>query len=146
MDPEDVNDPHLFGLWDRIFKSDGTPALFFWEVATEGFTQPDGLPAFLKQPVTLNTMDPAFDHSTTKRFTGLDPILAQIDHVTARILIRPLNFALMKSLEQSGDLDPSARAALKTLVSGTGGDAFRTWSRANMQSATGCCAPGHASC
>ena len=138
MDPEDVADPNLFGLWDRIFKSDGTPAHFFWEVATEDIE-------LLKAPVTLDPNDPAFDHSSTKVFP-IGALSAQVDHITARILIRPLNLALMNLLVQSGDLDASLPSQLQTLVTGTGGTPFRTWTRANQDGATGCCPVGMPSC
>jgi hypothetical protein len=132
-DPEDINDPNLLGLWDRAFKSDGTPAHFFWEIANEQ-------PVQLKAPLT-----PGMDHSTTQVFQ-IGAVSNQIDHITARVVLRPLNYALLHLLEQSNDLDPVVETQMKTLVTGAGGAPFRTWSRANMDPTIGCCRMGMPSC
>jgi hypothetical protein len=128
MDPEDLGDPiidcvdanpinqHCSGFWDRMFKSDGSTAHFFWDVATE-------TGAALKPPVTLTFSDPAYDHSTTVKFsvTGL---FSQIDHISARVRVRPFPYATLRELVASGDLDPMFAAQLKTLQT-TG--ATKTW-------------------
>jgi len=133
MDPEDITDPNLLGLWDTIFKADNSPALFFWEVDHETSN-------LLKAPLF-----PGMDHSSNPSYI-VGAIANQIDHITARILVRPLNFKLLHALEQSGDLDPSVETQMKTLVTGTGGAPFRTWSRANFEPSTGCCKAGFPSC
>ena len=71
MDPEAIDDPMVncsgaganacSGFWDRTFKADGTPASFFWEVATEQSK-------LLKPPVTFDPNAPNYDHSTTATF------------------------------------------------------------------------------
>ena len=106
-DPEDLSDPKLFGLWDRIQQSDATPAHFFWEVATVQSQ-------LLKPPVTLVQNDPAFDHSSTATF-DVSAVLSKLDHITARVRIRPFNHAVLDQLVASRDLDPAVAANLTTL-------------------------------
>jgi hypothetical protein len=55
QDPEDLNDPNLFGMWDRTFKDQAMmmPAHFFWEVAVP----PQSV--LLNPPVTRDPNDPA---------------------------------------------------------------------------------------
>lgn len=127
MDPEAIADPNLFGLWDRTFKSDDTPAHFFWEVARIDSQ-------LLRPPVTLDKFDPAFDHSTTRIF----PIVGRandVERITARFQFRALPYALLDDLIASGDLDPSVRARLPTL---TVGATMKTWEKATRIPATGC--------
>jgi hypothetical protein len=119
-DPEEVPDPNLFGMWDRTAKEDGTPAHFFWEVASHDDS------TLLKAPVTLDFTDPLFDHATYKTF-NIGPIYAEIDHITARIRIRPLPYRVLDELVASGDLDAAIASQLKTLeVAGTN----RKWNKA----------------
>jgi hypothetical protein len=116
MDPEQIADPNLFGLWDRTQKADGTPAHMFWEIETVDSQ-------LLKGPTTLDKFDPAFDHSITHRYT-IGPTYSEIERITARMRIRPLPYELLHSLEASGDLDAAVATQLKTLdVAG----ATRTW-------------------
>jgi Cytochrome c552 len=119
MDPEQLNDPNLFGLWDRTFKDDGTPAHFFWDVARVDSK-------LLRPPVTLDKNSPAFDHSSTVTFdVGLS--FTKIDHIASRIRIRPLSYALLDDLVGSGDLAATVASQLRTLdIFGT----VRTWSKA----------------
>jgi len=119
MDPEDLGDPNLFGLWDRTFKDDATPAHFFWDVATVQSK-------LLRPPVTLDKNSPAFDHSSTVMF-NVGGIYPTIDHITTRIRIRPLSYALMDDLVSSGDLAATTAGQLRTLdIFGT----QRTWDQA----------------
>jgi hypothetical protein len=119
MDPEDLGDPNLFGLWDRVSKDDGTPAHFFWDVATVDSK-------LLRPPVTLDKNAAAFDHSSTAKF-DLGPAFSQIDHITARIRIRPLSYAMLDDLVGSNDLAAATASQLQTLdIFGT----QRTWSQA----------------
>lgn len=137
-DPEDVmtTDPNLVGFWDRTFKDDGKPAHFFWEVATVQSQ-------LLKPPVTLDPIDPRFDHSSTSVF-NVAGVAAQIARITTRVRIRPLSFGLLDDLIGSGDLDPAVRGRMKTLDVDPG--TTRTWSRAAYDPASGCCMAGHKSC
>jgi hypothetical protein len=117
MDPEQISDPNLFGLWDRTFKDDGTPAHFFWDVARVDSK-------LLRAPVTLDKNSPAFDHSSTASFM-LGASYTTIDHITARVRIRPLSYAVLSDLVSSGDLAAATASQLKTLdILGTAS----TWS------------------
>jgi hypothetical protein len=107
VDPEDITDPNLFGLWDRTFKDDGSPAHFFWDVATVDSK-------LLRPPVTLDKNSPAFDHSTTVTFP-VSSVLGQITQITAKVRIRPLSYAVLADLVSSGDLAAATAAQLKTL-------------------------------
>ena len=118
-DPEEINDPNLFGLWDRIEQSDATPAHFFWEVATVQSQ-------LLKPPVTLVQNDPAFDHSSTATF-DVSAVISKLDHISARVRIRPFNHALLDQLVASQDLDPAVAANLTTLDIA---DSLRHWTSA----------------
>jgi hypothetical protein len=107
MDPEQITDPNLFGLWDRTFKDDGTPAHFFWDVARVDSK-------LLRAPVTLDKNSPAFDHSSTVSFM-LGGIYTTIDHITSRVRIRPLSYAVLDDLVRSGDLAAITASQLRTL-------------------------------
>ncbi len=113
MDPDEIADPNLFGLWDRTFKEDGTPAHFFWDVASHDDS------SLIRGPTTLVQTDPAFDHSKTKTFM-VGANFGEIDHITTRIRIRPLPYALLDELVASGDLEPEVATRLKVLdIKGT---------------------------
>jgi hypothetical protein len=107
MDPEQINDPRLFGLWDRAFKDDGTPAHFFWDIARVDSQ-------LLKAPITLDKNSPAFDHSSTARF-DVGATYTAIDRITARVRIRPLAYAMLADLVGSGDLAATVAPQMKTL-------------------------------
>jgi hypothetical protein len=106
MDPEQIDDPNLFGLWDRTFKADNTPAHFFWEVARVESK-------LLRPPITLDKNSPDFDHSSTARFQVAD--FTRIDRIEAKVKIRALPYALLTDLVASGDLAPAVIDQLKTL-------------------------------
>ena len=109
MDPEEINDPRLFGLWDRATKSSGMPAHFFWEVAAVDTSKT------LKGSVTFDPNDPAFDHSMTARYNIAN--YTEIARIEAQLFIRALPFETLRSLVASGDLDPAVIGQLKTLTS-----------------------------
>ncbi len=128
MDPEQINDPYLFGMWDRIFKKDNSPAHFFWEIARVDSQ-------LLRPPVTNNPNDPLVDHSTTKMFPipGMQNL---VERVTTRMYIRALPYEVIDDLIASGDLAADIRGTIpKIEVPG----ARREWRRANRDAATGCC-------
>jgi hypothetical protein len=108
MDPEEVDDPTRNGLWDRVYKDDGAPAHFFWDVARVDSK------LLLRPPVTLDKNSPAFDHSTTFPFE-VAGVYSTIDSITARVRIRPLSYALLADLVASGDLAPAVASRLETL-------------------------------
>jgi hypothetical protein len=118
-DVDDIADPNLFGLWDRTFRTDGTPAHFFWDVARVNSK-------LLPPPVTLDPRDPAFDHSATATYV-VGAVASQIDHITARVRVRALPRALLRELVASGDLDARVAAhAPRTLeIAGS----LRHWTR-----------------
>jgi len=107
MDPEQLADPNLFGLWDRVFKDDGSPAHMFWDVARYESQ-------LLRPPVTLDKNSPQFDHSSTRTFP-VQGVFGSIDHIAARIRIRPLSYGLIADLVGSGDLAANAVTRLPTL-------------------------------
>jgi len=107
MDPEQLADPLLVGLWDRTFKDDGSPAHFFWDVARVDSQ-------LLRPPVTLDKNSPDFDHSTTARF-DVTGVAGRIARITARIRIRPLSYAVLGDLVGSGDLATDIPGRMRTL-------------------------------
>ena len=125
---EDVDDetPNLFPMWDRTVKTDGTPARFFWDVATVQRR-------LLRAPTTLDVNDPAFDHSTTATF-AIGAKALQIDHITARVRIRAVPHALLADLVESGDLDPSIAAHPPHTLDIAG--SLRHWTRAEADRQT----------
>jgi len=130
QDPEDLGDPNLVGLWDRAVKADGTPAHFPWEVVNPEVSN------LLKAPVTLDQNSPLFDHSTTALFAVGPSLASTIDHITARVRIRPVTYAVLNDLVSSGDLDPMYAATIPTLdLAG----ADRTWTKATVDSTTDGC-------
>lgn len=130
MDPEEINDPNLVGFWDRTYKSDNTPAHFFWDVATYDSK-------LLKPAVTNVTSDPAYDHSTTATF-NLGGTYTNIDKITARIRTRPFNYAALDALVSSGDLDASIASEFRQdayTLDSYGGSA--TWTKATKGTGIG---------
>jgi hypothetical protein len=119
IDCSDPSPQKCTGFWDRTFKDDGTPAHFFWDVATIDSK-------LFKPPVTIDPTDPAYDHSTTASF-DVGPSYTEIDHITARIRTRALAFRVLDDLVSSGDLDASVASQLQTLDAA---GATRTWTKA----------------
>jgi hypothetical protein len=129
MDPEDINDQYVnctlpgkescSGFWDRTFKADGSPAHFFWEVAT--------VDSKLLLPQTvLEPYRDGYDHSRTVRYLVGPTIVQQVDKIVAKVKTRPLPYHVIDDLIASGDLDPSVRGELKTLEGRSG---TSTWLR-----------------
>jgi hypothetical protein len=137
-DPEDIDDPNLVAFWDHTKQADGSPAHFFWDVASTN-------PVFLKEAVTNDSNSPLFDHSTTATF-NVQTVYSQIDHVEARIVTLPVAYSVLDLLVQSGDLDPTIASQQKTLQSF---GATQKWTKAGAAQAnpfTGCCPLGQYSC
>jgi hypothetical protein len=129
-DPE-VADPMVRGYWDLTFKSDNSPAHFFWEITRFDDSR------LLPQPTTLDPNDPAFDHSITETF-AVGALANQIERITARVRIRALPYEVLNDLVASGDLDPAIIPQLKTIeIPST----QKTWERATQVTATGCAKP-----
>lgn len=122
VDPEETSDPTLTTdctnnlpscgtFFDRTYKADGTPAHFFWEVETVQSR-------LIRPAVTLDPNSAAYDHSTTVEYQLGPAIAGQADRIEARIFMRPLPFAMLRDLEESGDLDPAIKTRVKTLPVG----------------------------
>jgi hypothetical protein len=137
QDPEDIADPMVnctnsgsgscSGFWDRAVKADGTPAHFFWEVATE-------TSHLLKPQVTSDPNSPNFDHSTTAEYV-IGALSAQVDHITARLRTRPFTYAVLNDLVSSNDL-PAMYASSITTVDDLG--SMKMWTKATASAVTGC--------
>lgn len=121
VDPEAIADPNLLAFYDRAKKTDGTPAHFFYDVASTN-------PQVLKAAITLDRNDPAFDHSVTKVFS-VPGLRGRIDRITTRVLVRPFPFATLQDLVDSGDLDPAVLDRVPTL---SVGGAAKTWTAATQ--------------
>jgi hypothetical protein len=114
VDPETIGDPTIdcpngptvncAAFWDKTKKQDGSPAHFFWDVATVESN-------LIKPPITRDPNSSLYDHSTTIRYAV--PLIApQIDRIEAKIWVRPLPFGAVDELISTGDLDPSVRTTL----------------------------------
>ena len=113
VDPEDVGDPNLWEMRERVFDDEGNEVLFFWDVRS---VDTDWL---LEGTVTLDPLDPRYDHSQTRSW-NVNGFFQDIARVTAEVHIRPLPFKLIDALVASGHLDPTLadeiRAALPTFT------------------------------
>jgi hypothetical protein len=107
QDPEDLADPLIWTMNDKTYDAAGKPAHFFWDVAT--VDSKDSLPP----AVTSVPSDPRYYHAVTRTF-AIPGLLAQIDHVDMRVLIRPLPHAMLNDLIAGGELDPAVAAAMPT--------------------------------
>ena len=126
QDPPPVATANFAGFWDTTHAGDGSPAHFFWDVATEESM-------LMKPAVTLDANDPRFDHSTTTTY-GV-PSTAVIDRIEVKVHVRPFPYMMLDELIASGDLDPSIRTKVPTLdpVGATS-----TWTRATADAVSGC--------
>lgn len=102
--PNGVADSTCAGFWDRTYKTDNTPAHFFWDVA-----RVDG--KLIRPPITRDKNSPDYDHSSTVVYT-IGPTFTSIERIEAKVWIRPLPFGMLDDLIASGDLDPSVRDQL----------------------------------
>jgi hypothetical protein len=119
-----------YGMWDRIFKKDNSPAHFFWEI-----TSVDSM-KLLRPPVTNDPNDPRVDHSTTHHYPIPAGRSGDIERITTRLYVRALPYEVIDDLIGSGDLAPGIRDQLQTLEIPGG---RREWRRADRDIATGCC-------
>ncbi len=113
-------------FWDRTFKTDGTPAHFFWDVASETTNQ-----------LLRATLPMKADHSTTAQFNI--PNYSAVDHITTRMLVLPIDYATLNDLVSSGDLDPSIVAMDQPLDLLT--TTHVTWEKSTATSELGFCNP-----
>lgn len=122
MDPEDImdTDPDLVGFWDRVYKPDGSPAHFFWDIASN---DPSSL---LKAPSSNVFGDPGSDPAIIATYANV-PNYSDVDRITARVRIRALPLGMLRDLIASGDLADGFDAKITTLdVEG----ATKVWERA----------------
>jgi len=101
MDP-DASQPDLNRMWDDIFDDQGAPTHMFWEVASHDDA------SLLKPAVTTCPSDIEFFHAKIFDYPAQNP--ADIVRITARVLIRPLSYALMDEL----GIDAATQAMLPT--------------------------------
>jgi len=98
----DGTDPELFRMWDDIVDDAGQPTHFFWEVANHD-------DATLLQPATTTCpSNPDYYHAREFVYPTLSP--ANVARITARVLIRPLSYALLAEL----GIDPGVQALMPT--------------------------------
>jgi hypothetical protein len=129
-----ADDPDLWEIRDQVADANGDPALFFWDVRT---VDPSWL---LKPTVTLDKNDPRYDHSTTHTWSVVS-VYPQIKRVTAEVHVRPLPFAVIDSLEASGDLASAQAASIRAaLPTYTPTGSVLEW-RPELSDAGGCVNP-----
>lgn len=115
-------------FYDRTFKADGTPAHFFWDVARYESQ-------LIRPAITLDPNDAAYDHSTTVKYT-VGALGNQIDRIEAQLYMRALPLAMLRDLEQSGDLDPAIREKVQTQTLTVGEKSVWTKATAGLPPAT----------
>jgi hypothetical protein len=129
-----------YGIWDRIFKKDNSPAHFFWEIArvnnkVDPCDRVNG--TLLCPPVTNDPNDPRVDHSRQHVYAVPPPAnYSQIERVTTRLYVRALPYEVLDDLIGSGDLAPGIRDQLQTLEIPGG---RREWRKADRDPGSGCC-------
>jgi hypothetical protein len=106
VDPDPVADPQLWEMREQAFDDEGQPVLYFWEVREVDDSW------LLRPTVTLDPLDPDFDHSTTRQFPVFD-IFTQIARITVAVHLRPLPYAVIDDLEASGHLPPAVAAEVR---------------------------------
>lgn len=100
---DDLDDPHLWALWDFVYDDAGDPVHMFWDVRT---IESGLLPA-------ASVLGPEGDQQTwqARRFRVPEE---SVDRVTTRVRLRPIALATVDDLVESGDLDPAIRDAIPT--------------------------------
>ncbi|MBE7454710.1 MAG: hypothetical protein HS111_39350 [Kofleriaceae bacterium] len=111
-DPEALGDPNLWILGTPTRDAQGQPTELFWRIAT--IDHPGTL---LPPAVTTDPQDPRFYHAVERSF-GVPGLLPSIRRVTARVLVRPIPFALLEELMASGHLTLDLRDQVPTHVVG----------------------------
>jgi Cytochrome c554 and c-prime len=98
-----ADDPLLWQLRDWMYAGDDREVHMFWEAER---IESQLLPA-------SEVLSPMGDASTwrSRRFVVAD---AEVDRVTTRLRLRPLDFEVLDDLIESGDLDPAVRDRLTT--------------------------------
>ncbi|EYF07459.1 multiheme c-type cytochrome [Chondromyces apiculatus] len=101
-------DPDLWRIQEDAVDAQGNKTYMFWDIATS-------TPSLLPPSVTNDPSDPAFYHQVerTYRIPNVIP-----DRITLRVHLRPMDFDLIDTLVDSGDLDPAFRGELVTFTLG----------------------------
>jgi hypothetical protein len=124
-DDQDVTQFEDEGAWvirDRTFKSDGTPAHMFWDVASEE----TGL---ISGAVTLSPTDPNFLITHVARLFPNGALLpGRPDRVTVRVRLRPIGLDVLDDLIASGDLSESFREKMPVFTLSPARNASPPWS------------------
>ncbi len=107
-DPEALGDPNLWLLGTPARDAAGQSTELFWRIAT--LDHPGTL---LPPSVTTDPQDPRFYHAVERGF-AVPGLLPTIRRVTARVLVRPLPFALLDDLMASGHLTVDVRDQVPT--------------------------------
>lgn len=109
-------DPDLWLLRDGAFDLAGGEAHMFWDVAsTDNDCNNATLGCTIPGPVTNDKSHPDyFITHVTRRFPKAGTIAGVPDRVTLRVFLRPIGHEVIDDLIQSGDLDPSFKAAIPT--------------------------------
>jgi len=106
-DDEDppTGDPDLWELREFAFDDEGNPVKYFWEVR-------EIVPSLLAPAVTLDPIDPRFDHSTTRSWS-VAGIFPQIARVTAALHQRALPYEILDDLGLDFELETDTMAELE---------------------------------
>ncbi|MBX3181737.1 MAG: hypothetical protein KIT72_12265 [Polyangiaceae bacterium] len=112
-----LSDPDLWQLRDFTFKTDGSPAHMFWDVARIE-------PATIPGPLTFNRADPDFFAThVARRYPRASSTPNQLmeapDRVRVRVRLRPMGLDVLDDLVASGHLDRSIRNAMPVFNLGT---------------------------
>jgi hypothetical protein len=98
-----ADDPLLWQLRDWIYDAAGQEVHMFWEAQS---MESQLLPA-------SEILSPMGDASTWRARRFVSPA-AEVDRVTTRLRLRPIDFDVLDSLVESGDLDPAVRDRITT--------------------------------
>lgn len=102
----DASQPDLDRMWDDIFDDSGQPVHMFWEVASHDDS------SLLKPATTACPSDIEFFHAKIFDYPTQNP--ADVVRITARVLIRPMSYALLDEL----GIDAATQAMMPTTIVG----------------------------
>lgn len=99
-------DEEPFSFFEHAFDSNGDDALMFWDAQSSEHN-------LLVAPSDLN-VDSAF--ADQHQFRVFDLAGLEVDAIEIKVKMRPMALHVIQSLIDSGDLDPSVRAAIPTFT------------------------------
>ncbi len=100
-----TGDPDLWELREFAYDDEGNPVKYFWEVR-------EIVPSLLAPTVTLDPLDPRFDHSSTRSWS-VAAFYPQIARVTAVVRQRALPYEILDDLGLDFDLETDSMAELE---------------------------------